>query len=293
MSGKYFSWRSKSSLWARSRTFCLEVKMRSHGFQASTKPSHPRQPTTGKCLSYLSALGLIWLQTDGLFEGLEKGVFGSVVHLDLSIIVGMLAKPVVWHFSGDWGQLPWSPQQITWTFRCSDQSATLAGVPDQVVELALVSHKPSCQSLAICFCALGELADDGAGLVPALGQPDLSLILEGDDPLPNLEALQQARLCQEGKKLCRGPTAFGACEVPPKPGRDDGMAGSLKLPFSNLGEACAYVFWKRAIDCYRGHAVSRMSEPLEIGFGFTHAPEGCRIAGLHVDADNFPRVIIH
>ena len=70
-------------------------------------------------------------------------------------------------------------------FRCSDQSATLAGVPDEVVELASVSHKPSCQSLAIRFGALGELADDGAGLVPALGQPDLSLILEGDDRLPD------------------------------------------------------------------------------------------------------------
>ena len=33
-----------SSLWAWSRTICLEVKMRSHGFQASTKRSHPRQP---------------------------------------------------------------------------------------------------------------------------------------------------------------------------------------------------------------------------------------------------------
>ena len=86
-------------------------------------------------------------------------------------------------------------------FRCSDQSATLAGVPDEVVELASVSHKPSCQSLAVGFGALGELADDGAGLVPALEQPDLSLILEGDDRLPDFERPQQARLCEEGKKL--------------------------------------------------------------------------------------------
>ena len=96
-------------------------------------------------------------------------------------------------------------------FRCSDQSATLA-------------DKPSCQSFAVGFGALGELADDGAGLVPALEQPDLSLILEGDDRLPDFERSQQARLCEEGKKLCWGPTAFGACEVPPKPDRDDGMA---------------------------------------------------------------------
>ena len=103
------------------------------------------------------------------------------------------------------------------------------------------------------------------------------------------ERPQQARLCQEGKELCRGPTAFG--EMPSKPGRDDLMAGSLKLPFLNLGEACAYVFGERAINA--GHAVSRMPEPLEIGFGFVHILEGCRIAGLHVDRSDFPRVITH
>ena len=97
--------------------------------------------------------------------------------------------------------------------------------------------------------------------------------------------------CQEGKELCRGPTAFG--EMPSKPGRDDQMAGSIKPSFLNLGETCAYVFWERAINCHAGHAVSRMPEPLEIGFGFTHTLEGCRIAGLHVDRSDFPRVIIH
>ena len=71
------------------------------------------------------------------------------------------------------------------------------------------------------------------------------------------------------------------------------MAGSLKLPFLNLGKACAYVFGERAINCHAGHAVSRMPEPLEIGFGFTHILEGCRIAGLHVDRSDFPRVITH
>ena len=60
---------------------------------------------TRKRLSYLTVLGLIWLQTDGLFEGFQKGVFGSVVYFDLFVIVGKLAVPVVWHFSGDWGRL--------------------------------------------------------------------------------------------------------------------------------------------------------------------------------------------
>ena len=43
---------------------------------------------------------------DSLLEGLEKRVFGSVVYLDLFVIGGMPAEPVVWHFTGDWGQLP-------------------------------------------------------------------------------------------------------------------------------------------------------------------------------------------
>ena len=75
-----------------------------------------------------------------------------------------------------------------------------------------LSPAPS-QPSSISLAALGEFADDGAGLVSTVGQPDLSLILEGDDRLPDFERLQQARLCQEGKKLCRGPTAFGACET--------------------------------------------------------------------------------
>ena len=78
------------------------------------------------------------------------------------------------------------------------------------------------------------------------------MLLEGDDCLPDFERPQQARLCQEGKEL--GPTTFG--EMPSKPGWDDRMAGSLKLPFLNLCEACAYVFGERAINCHLCHAVS-------------------------------------
>ena len=172
---------------------------------------------------------------------------------------------------------------------CSDQSAREAGVPDKVVELATVGHQLPCEPFSICLAALREFADDGAGLVHAFGQSNLSLLLEGDDRLPDFERPQQARLCQEGKELYRGPTAFG--EMPSKPGRDDRMAGSLNLPFMNLGEACAYGFGERAINCHAGHALSWMPEPLQIGFGFTHTLEGCRIAGLHVDRSDFPRVI--
>ena len=54
---------------------------------------------------------------------------------------------------------------------CSDQSAREAGVPDKVVKLAVVGHQPPCEPFSIC---LGEFSDDGAGLVPAFGQPNLS-----------------------------------------------------------------------------------------------------------------------
>ena len=52
MFGKYFSWRLNSSFWAWTRTFSLEVKMRSHVFQASTKHSHPRQPGSAFRISW-------------------------------------------------------------------------------------------------------------------------------------------------------------------------------------------------------------------------------------------------
>ena len=61
---------------------------------------------TRKRLSHLSALDPVGLKADSLLEGFEKRVFGSVVYLDLFVIGDMLAEPVVWHFSGDWGRLP-------------------------------------------------------------------------------------------------------------------------------------------------------------------------------------------
>ena len=78
--------------------------MISHGLHEVFPPE-----ATGKHLSYLLTLDLIRLQADSLFEGLEKGVFGSVVNFYLFIVVGRLlcnrAKPVVGHFSGDSGRL--------------------------------------------------------------------------------------------------------------------------------------------------------------------------------------------
>ena len=87
---------------------------------------------TRKHLSYLLTLNLIGLQADSLFEGLEKGAFGSVVNLYLFIVVGRLlcnrAKPVVGISPAIGGGCPWSPQQMTWTPRPSSQPRKVSRV---------------------------------------------------------------------------------------------------------------------------------------------------------------------
>ena len=60
---------------------------------------------TSKHLSYLLILDLIRLQAAPLFEGHEKGVFGSEINLNLFIVVCNRAEPVVGHLSGDRGRL--------------------------------------------------------------------------------------------------------------------------------------------------------------------------------------------
>ena len=64
-------------------------------------------PTRGHQKAPFVSLGTGPYQAaDGFsFEGLEKRVFGCVVILNL-IVVGMLAEPVVRHFSGDRERLP-------------------------------------------------------------------------------------------------------------------------------------------------------------------------------------------
>ena len=102
--------------------------MRSHGFQASTKRSHPRQP--GSTFRSLDT-GHIRLQADSLFEGLEKGVFGSVVNLYLFIVAGccLTARNQPWGITpAIGGGCPWSPQQMTWTPRPSSQSRKVSRV---------------------------------------------------------------------------------------------------------------------------------------------------------------------
>ena len=36
-----------------------------------------------------------------------------------------------------------------------------------------------------------------------------------------------------------------------------------------------------------------MPEPVKIGFCFTHTLDGCRIAGLHIDAVDVPRIVVY
>ena len=134
----------------------------------------------------------------------------------------------------------------------SNQSAALTGVSHEEVEFSLVDHQPSGQSSAVGFCIFGELANDAASLISIFREPHIGLLLKGDDGFPNLQGFQETGFCEVGQELRRGPTA--ASEMLPEPGMNEGMTCCIKLPFLDLGEACAYVFWKRAIDCYAGHS---------------------------------------
>ena len=108
------------------------------------------------------------------------------------------------------------------SFRGANEGVASAAVAHKEIELPGVSHQPPCQPFSVALC---ELADDGACLVPAVGQPDVSLFLEGDDRLPDFERLQQSRLSEKGKELGRSPTATcGVCKMPSVPGRDNRVA---------------------------------------------------------------------
>ena len=101
-SGKFFSWRWNSSLWTRLWTFCLEVKIRSPRFQASPPEA------TRKRLAHLLALDLVWPQTDSLFQGPEKRVFGPIVYLDLFVVgVTPSTRPSIVAMTPDGYTLRW------------------------------------------------------------------------------------------------------------------------------------------------------------------------------------------
>ena len=174
---------------------------------------------------------------------------------------------------------------------CSHQGATLPCITDQEIELPLVYDQPPCQPFSVSRAALGKFADNRAGLISAIGLPDFSLSLKRDDRFSNFERLQQARVCEKRQERRQGPT--GICEMPSKPGRNDRVAGSLKFPFLDLGKFSANVSGDSAIDCHAGHMVGWIPEPLKIGFRFTHPLQGCRIAGIHINADEVPHIVVH
>ena len=52
------------------------------------------------------ALDLVGLQADPLFDVIEKGVLCPMIHINLLVIIGGVAVPLVRNFSGDWRWLP-------------------------------------------------------------------------------------------------------------------------------------------------------------------------------------------
>ena len=66
--------------------------------------------------------------------------------------------------------------------RRTDKGATLAGVSHQVVQFTLVCNQLASETLAFCFCALGEHANDATTLLSVFREPDLLLCIKGVDP---------------------------------------------------------------------------------------------------------------
>jgi len=53
-----------------------------------------------------------------------------------------------------------------------------------------------------------------------------------------------------------------------EPCGDDRTSVLVELPLQDLGKASAYVFRKRAVDGYTGHAAGWMAETIEMWLGF-------------------------
>lgn len=71
----------------------------------------------------------------------------------------------------------------------SHQNVALPCVTDQEVTFPLVYYQPSSQHFSVSLVALGEFADEKAGLVSNIGHPYLSLILKRDDRFSEFESL--------------------------------------------------------------------------------------------------------
>lgn len=93
----------------------------------------------------------------------------------------------------------------------TNQAAALAGVAHEEVKCPLVCNQPLGPPLTVSLAAMGKFADDKAGLVSTVVQPDLSLFLERDNRRPNFERFQQARLYEERQERHRAQPASAKC----------------------------------------------------------------------------------
>ena len=76
-----------------------------------------------------------------------------------------------------------------------------------------------------------------------------------------------------------------------KPGGHDGVAAWSKLPLLHPGESCADVCGEGSVDGHACHSVTWVPEPLKPRRGLSVPLKAGRVASLHVDADDVPRVV--
>ena len=88
-----------------------------------------------------------------------------------------------------------------------------------------------------------------------------------------------------------GPNLFP--EVSAETGWDHGVDVIAEYPLADLHKPSADVFGEGAVNGDAHHAVGRVSKPLEPRLGVAQPLEACREAGLHVNADNLPCVVLH
>ena len=79
----------------------------------------------------------------------------------------------------------------------------------------------------------------------------------------------------------------------PEPGGDDGVCFVFELPLLDLGKSGSNVPREGAVNRIASHVVGGVPEPHERRLGLAFLLKACWVTGLHVDADNAPRIIVH
>lgn len=67
----------------------------------------------------------------------------------------------------------------------------------------------------------------------------------------------------------------------------------FEIPLLNLDKSGSNVPREGTVNRDAGHVVSGVTEPLEIRLGLAFPLKACWVTGLHVDADDVSRVVIH